>query len=129
MTDLRTTDRTTIAAAFARALVAGDRDGLRSLLADDVRLDAITPSRTWEADDADGVIDTVLGRWFGGGNRITGLLSSSVDLVGDVVRVGYRFRAEQAEGPAVVEQQAYLETDGEVIRRLRVVCSGYHQVR
>jgi hypothetical protein len=125
MHDLRVSDPTAIGNEFARAVGAGERDALHALFAPDVRFRAVTPSRTWECDDADAAVDTMLGRWFGGDNHIVDVESVVTEAVGDVVRVGYRFRASTPSGAAVVEQQAYFEVGHGVITAARIACSGY----
>jgi hypothetical protein len=128
MHDLRTLDRTAIASAFARAAAAGDRDELRALLAADVELRALTPSRSWALDSADDAIDTIVGLWFGGDRHVKEIEQLEADMIGDMVRVGYRFRATTSAGSAVVEQQAFLAITGGKIGAVRLVCSGYHLV-
>jgi hypothetical protein len=123
--DLRVNDPTAIGMAFAHAVGAGDAPKLRELFSPDIRLRAVTPSRSWELDGPDEAIDTVIGRWFGGANRVEEIASVSTELVGDVVRVGYRFRASSPSGAAVVEQQAYFEIGDGVITAARIACSGY----
>lgn len=119
------TDTTTIATDFARTIAGGDRAALLRLLDPNVRFRALTPSRAWELDSADAVVDTILGTWFGGDRHIDGVDSIESEMVGDVARVGYRFRATTPTGPAIVEQQAYLEAAGDSITAVRLVCSGY----
>lgn len=106
MNDLARHDSTAVASAsaFAVAVAAGDRDALLAMLAPDVAFHALTPSRAWDIDVAQEVVDTMLGRWFGGDRRIDGIESVVTDTIGDVVRLGYRFRATTPDGPAVVEQ-------------------------
>jgi hypothetical protein len=128
MHDLRVIDPTVLGSAFARAVGACDGDALRALLAPDVRFRAVTPSRSWDFDDAAGAVDTMVGRWFGGDRRVEEVESVVTGMVGDVVRVGYRFRATTPEGQAVVEQQAYLEVGDGKIRGVRLICSGYRPI-
>ena len=130
MNDLASHDSTAVASAsaFAVAVAEGDRDALLTLLAPDVAFRALTPSRAWDIDAAAEVVDTMLDRWFGGDRRIDGVESVVTDTIGEVVRVGYRFRATTPDGPAVVEQQAYLTMTGSVITAARLVCSGYQPV-
>jgi hypothetical protein len=42
--------------------------------------------------------------------------------------VGYRFRVTNRDGRYLVEQQAYLEPDGDQIKWIRVMCAGYQLV-
>lgn len=128
MNDSLPTDNTTIAADFAKAIAAGDRSSLMRLLASDVQFRALTPARVWETDSAEVAIDTMLGAWFGGERHIDSIQSLETGTTGDVVRVGYRFRATTPAGRAIVEQQAYLAVADNTITSVRIVCSGYHSV-
>jgi hypothetical protein len=127
--ELRVTQQTDVATGFALAVGNGDRAALREMLDPRVELRALTPSRAWSIDDADEVVDTMIGLWFGGERHVEEVESVVADVVGEVVRVGYRFRATTPDGPAVVEQQAYLAVDGGTIRSIRLVCSGYHPAK
>jgi hypothetical protein len=109
---------------FARSLAAKDFDGVASLLTDDVEFRALTPRRTWAADDPPAVLE-ILGTWFGELDRIISLDKLERDAFADRERVGYRLTVENPEGSFQLEQQAYLATDGERIAWLRVLCSGY----
>lgn len=116
---------TTLGAEFAHALAARDRGRLRELLDPSVDFRALTPNRTWEEQDADAVLAVLLERWFEDGDVIEAVARVETDAVADRERVGYRFTGRNADGPFVVEQQAYLaERDGR-ISWLRVLCSGF----
>jgi hypothetical protein len=128
MNDSLATDTTTTAADFVKAIAARDRSGLMSMLASNVEFRALTPSRAWEFDSAEDAVDTMLGTWFGGERHIESIQSVETDTVGDIVRVGYRFRATTPIGPAVVEQQAYLALADNTITAVRIICSGYQPV-
>jgi hypothetical protein len=111
---------------FARCLAGKDADGLKALLRSDVDFRALTPGRPWEGRDAAAIVDeTILGTWFAPERRIVEVLQLDCDTVGTLERVGYRFRVEQPGGEFVIEQQAYLETDGDRIRWLRILCTGF----
>lgn len=120
-------DSTGVAVDFVRAIASGDRDALLRLLAPDVELRALTPGRAWEIDAAEEAVETILGKWFGGERRIDSLDSVESELIGDLVRVHYRFHATTPGGSSVVEQQAYLTVANGAITALRLVCSGYRQ--
>ncbi|MGZ4674114.1 MAG: hypothetical protein ACXVH5_09590 [Ilumatobacteraceae bacterium] len=111
---------------FARALADKDAAGLKGLLRSDVDFRAMTPGRFWEATDIDVIVDdTMLGTWFEPQRKITEVLAIESDSLGEMDRVGYRFKVERPEGAFVIEQQAYYETDGEKISWLRIMCSGF----
>jgi hypothetical protein len=111
---------------FARALGSKDADGLKAVLRADVDFRAMTPSKFWEAHDRDEVVDRImLGTWFDAGDDIVDVVSVETSTVGPKRRVAYRFKVTNADGDHVVEQQAYLEPDGDVIGSLRIMCAGY----
>jgi hypothetical protein len=88
----------------------------------------MTPSRSWDASDADGVISLMLESWFEDSDEIEALVGLDCDVFADRERVGYRFVVNNPDGRFVVEQTAYLaERDGR-IGWMRVVCSGFRPV-
>ncbi len=111
---------------FAQALADKDAAGLKGLLRSDVDFRAMTPGKFWEATDVDVIVDeTMLGTWFEPQRKITEVLAIESDSLGEMDRVGYRFKVNRPEGEFVIEQQAYYETDGEKISWLRIMCSGF----
>jgi hypothetical protein len=114
---------------FARALAARNGAALRALLADPVDFQGLTPGRHWQASAPGEVVDDViLGRWFGGGADIEALESFTISQLPERTRVGYALRVRKADGPYLVEQQAYYSTDGGLISWMRVLCSGYQKL-
>jgi hypothetical protein len=117
-----------LAGDFAAALAAKDFDRIRELLHPEVDFRGLTPSRVWEAADAETVIGGVLVQWFEESDEIEALLHLETDAFADRERVGYRFRVRNPEGLFEVEQQAYVgERDGQ-IGWMRSVCSGFRPV-
>jgi hypothetical protein len=117
---------TPIGERFARCLAQKDADGLKALLRSDIDFRALTPGRAWEGTSAAAIVDeTILGTWFDPERRIVDVLAIQTDTVGPLERVGYRFRVEKPDGEFVIEQQAYLETEGDQISWLRIMCSGF----
>ena len=113
---------------FARALAAKDAQRLLALLHPEIEFRALTPGRSWEADDPETVLSVLLEHWFEEHDEITAVEQLDGDGFADRKRVGYRFRVVNPEGEFLVEQQAYLsERDGQ-ITWMRVVCSGYRPV-
>ena len=99
---------------------------MKALLRDDVDFRALTPGRPWEGSDANAIVDdTILGTWFDADRKIVEVLAVDTDTIGALERVGYRFRVERPDGEFVIEQQAYLEAEGERIRWLRILCTGF----
>ncbi|GAB3772731.1 hypothetical protein FB382_002799 [Nocardioides ginsengisegetis] len=111
--------------AFARALVAKDRDAVLEVLAPDLDFRGVTPGRAWEAGSAEAFVDEILlGTWFSPEKTFDSLEDVRTAEVAHRHSVTYRMRLTLPEGPHVCEQHAYYEvTDGR-ISWLRIVCSG-----
>jgi hypothetical protein len=117
-----------LGASFAAALAAKDFDRIRGLLHPKVDFRGLTPSRNWEAADAETVIGSVLRQWFEDSDEIEELRQLETDAFADRERVGYRFLVRNPEGLFEVEQQVYIgERDGR-IGWMRSVCSGFRPV-
>ena len=111
---------------FARALADKDSTGLKALLRLDVDFRAMTPTRFWESNDVDEIVDeTILGTWFTPQRRITELTAVETESIGSLERVAYRFLVELPDGQFTIEQQMYYETDGVTISWMRIMCSGF----
>jgi hypothetical protein len=105
-----------IGAAFAHAIAIKDRQGLSALLAENIEFRALTPGRTWTADDASTVVDEIVfGRWFEPTDTIEALESVECGSVGDRNRVGYRLRIASGGELHICEQQAYYEVQDDRI--------------
>jgi hypothetical protein len=118
---------TALGAEFARALANKDASRMRELLHSEVDFRGMTPDRTWEASDPDGVVAIFLDRWFEK-SEIEAIEALDEATFADRQRVGYRFTLSRPDGPSVIEQQAYLsERDGR-IEWMRVLCSGIRAV-
>ena len=113
-----------LGARFVEAVAAKDPERLRAVLHPQIDFRGLTPNRFWEAHDRDSVLQIVLGSWFEPGDELEVLELMQSDAVADRQQLRYRFRGRNADGPMVVEQQAYFaERDGG-IGWMRVVCSG-----
>jgi hypothetical protein len=111
---------------FVRALAAKDDAELLAVLDPSVDFMGLTPGRSWEATSARELVDDVLlGPWFEPTDRIDELVRVELEEVVDRRRVGYRLRVTNADGPHVVDQQAYYAVDGERITWLRIMCAGF----
>ena len=111
---------------FARAMADKDSAGLKALLRPDVDFRAMTPSRFWNSNDVDEIVDeTILGTWFEPTRRITQLIAVETGSIGSLERVAYRFTVERPDGEFTIEQQAYYETDGATIGWMRIMCTGF----
>jgi hypothetical protein len=118
----------TLGTEFVQALAAKDERRIRELIHPEIDFRGLTPSRFWEAGDADTVISIVLGRWFEESDQIETLEQLETDTVVDRERVGYRFSVRNPDGHFVVEQQAYLYGRDGRIAWMRVLCAGYRPV-
>jgi hypothetical protein len=117
-----------LGASFAAALAAKDFDRIGELLHPEIDFRGLTPSRIWEAGDAETVIGAVLRQWFDDSDEIEELLSVDTDAFADRERVGYRFRIRNPEGLFEVEQQVFIgEREGR-IGWMRSLCSGFRPV-
>lgn len=111
--------------AFAEALSRKDFDQVLTLLHPQVDFRGLTPGRTWEASHAQSVVSDVLNVWFDASDELERLVSTETDSFADRHRVGYRPVGRNADGPFVVEQEAYYaEVEGR-IGWMRVLCSGF----
>ena len=113
--------------AFVDAIVTRDIAGARGLLGDEIDFRAMTPNRIWEAGGPDDVEET-LRLWFTDPDEeIHAIEPTEPVAIEDTLRVGWRVRGTDEDGPFVFEQQAYVrERDGR-IAWLRVFCSGYRR--
>jgi hypothetical protein len=110
---------------FVDALASRDRDGLEAVLHPQVDFRGLTPNRNWQAADAAAVLEIVLGSWFEASDEVDEVVLVQSDAFADREQLRFRFSGHNADGPFVVEQQAYLaERDGR-IGWMRVVCSGF----
>lgn len=110
---------------LVRAVATKDAGALQALFSTPVVFRAVTPRRFFDAETAIGVVDIVLGVWFGPDPTVTAVTSVETAAVGDVSKVGCRLEVDDSSGPTVVEQVAYYsEQDGQ-ISAMRLVCSGF----
>ena len=117
----------TLGRRYVEALAERDGDRLAAVLHPNVDFRGMTPNRVWEAEDPAAVLDIMLGTWFGPADRLDEVVLVESDAFADREQLRFRFKGNNAEGPFVVEQQAYLsERDGR-IGWMRVVCSGFRQ--
>jgi hypothetical protein len=123
-----TQGQTTLGADFAHAVAAKDAGRIRSLVHPEVDFRGMTPSRNWEARDADALLEILFGCWFEDSDEIQSVEAVESDSFADRERVGYRFAVRNPDGLHLVEQQAYIgERDGR-IGWMRVVCSGFRPI-
>lgn len=117
----------TLGSRLATAIATKDHEAVRQLVSPDADFRAMTPRRFWEGPGPDAVLDA-LGVWFDDGDTIVRLLSVDGDAFADRERVGYRLLVRNADGPHLVEQQAYLGSEDEQITWLRIMCAGYRPI-
>jgi hypothetical protein len=123
-----TQGQTTLGADFAHAVAAKDAERIRSLVHPEVDFRGMTPSRNWEAGDADALLEILFDCWFEDSDEIQSVEAVESDSFADRERVGYRLAVRNPDGLHLVEQQAYIgERDGR-IGWMRVVCSGFRPI-
>ncbi|WP_332642613.1 nuclear transport factor 2 family protein [Aeromicrobium sp.] len=111
---------------LATAVANHDEAALLTLFAPDVSFKGLTPGRVWEADDAGGAVDIMLGSWFEPHDHIDEIVTlEDGDMVADTARVAYRFNMTTPDGPRTAEQQVFYRTEGDQITYARVLCSGF----
>ena len=117
----------TLGRRFVEAVAARDRDRLIAVLHPHVDFRGMTPNRVGEAEDPAAVLDIVLGSWFGPSDRLEEVVLVESDAFADREQLRFRFTGNNADGPFVVEQQAYLSERDDRIAWMRVVCSGFRR--
>ena len=127
--DGTTTEQMQAGRRFAEALADKRADDLERLLAPDIDFRGLTPGRAWEATGTAQVLEILLGHWFAPADVIEELVEVDTSTFADRQHVRYQLAGHDAEGPFVVEQQAYYMTDGDPesgrITWMRVLCSGF----
>ena len=120
--------QTTLGTDFAHAFADRDADRVRELVHARVEFRALTPSRTWEADDADALVAILFDNWLEDSDEVESLETVETDSFADRERVGYRLAVHNPDGRHLVEQQAYIEERDGKIGWMRVVCSGFRPI-
>jgi hypothetical protein len=112
----------TIGEQFIRAIVTGDTEAARNLLAPDIHFRALTPAGLPEAENRDDVIAT-FAKWFSP-DAVDEIASvDDEDLFGRN-RLGYRIRWHGDGRRFLTEQQAYYDVHADQITWLHLICSG-----
>jgi ketosteroid isomerase-like protein len=115
---------TSVTADLLEAIVARDFSRAQTLMHPEVEFRAMTPKRTWEADDPEAV-EKVLRAWFEHPEReVERVEPTEPGAVEDTERVGWRVYGCDASGGFVFEQQAFLRENGGRVVWMRVMCSG-----
>ena len=118
------TTATALGRRFVEALAAKDADALTAVLHPEIDFRAQTPNCVWEAHAPEVLLDIVLGAWFTHEVDVDEVVLVETDAFADRTQVRFRFRGRNADGPMLVEQQAYLTECAGAIDWMRVVCSG-----
>jgi hypothetical protein len=119
---------TTLGTSFAQAFAAKDCDRIRELVHPEIDFRGLTPSRNWEAGDADSLVQILFDNWLEDEDEVEAVELVETDSFADRERVGYRLSVSCPDGRHLVEQQAYIgERDGK-IGWMRVVCSGFRPI-
>jgi hypothetical protein len=110
---------------FARAFLAKDWHEVAEVLDPDIDFRGLTPGRPWEASCASDLIDDVLTQWLEPGDTVSEILGITSDHVLRRGRIAYRFRVKSGQDDYVCEQTAYFDQQGDRIKTLRILCSGF----
>lgn len=113
--------------SFLELFAARDFEGLTAAFAEDARGRLLLPHGLEEPAGRDAIVSHFR-EWFGSASSFE-LVSSSDDVVGQLSRITWRFNI-QREGrpPEVIEQLVFLDLSPVGIRRIDLVCSGFHEV-
>jgi ketosteroid isomerase-like protein len=113
-----------VTADLLDAIVARDFGRAQALMHPEVEFRVMTPKRTWEADDPEGV-EEVLRAWFENPEReVERVEPTEPGVVEDTARVGWRVYGSDASGGFVFEQQAFIREHAGRVVWMRVMCSG-----
>lgn len=117
------------ARAWLDAVTARDLDRLEALLADDVWLRVLLPREVMEAHDPEAVLDTFRS-WFVTPAAIAATDAAHHTLAGrEHVRYAFRLRPAWAVDTwHLIEQAGYLRVADGAVRRIDLVCTGFHPV-
>jgi hypothetical protein len=107
---------------FITALRAADFAAIGNCLSPAVRLRALLPGRTVDAEGREAAV-ALLSDWLEAGSGCT-VIDASADIVGRRLHLAYRVRLDGAGGPRVMEQQAYCDVTADAISSVRLLCSG-----
>lgn len=118
----------TLGTNFAQAFAAKDAGRIRELVHPEIDFRGLTPSRNWEASDADALVSILFESWLEDSDEVEAVESVESDSFADRERVGYRLSVSNPDGRHLVEQQAYIEERDGRIGWMRLVCSGFRPI-
>ena len=120
-------DRLAVAARLVAAIAARNYKGIFGAFSPDARFRYLIPPGSGEVAGAADVAAKYL-QWFGDAENID-VERALVEPLADRVSVVYRFRLHEAEREEVVEQQLFLDVDGERrITAIDLLCSGFRSI-
>jgi hypothetical protein len=112
-----------LGAKLAHSIARHDFSEVAELLHPAIEFRALTPRTAWEPTTREDVLD-LLRTWFGDCDIQDVKVVDSHEIAGRL-HITYRYQGERADGPFLIEQQAYYdETDGQ-ISWIRLLCSGF----
>jgi hypothetical protein len=111
-----------IGAHFIEALREADFTAIGSCLSPAVRLRALLPGRTVDAEGREPAV-ALLRDWLQAGAGLT-VLDAGSDMVGRRLHLSYLVRLDTDDGPRVMQQQAYCDVTADGISSVRLLCSG-----
>lgn len=106
---------------FITALRAADFAAIGSCLSPAVRMQALLPRRSVAAEGREATV-AMLSDWLDA--EAGTVVAASADIVGQRLHLSYRIQLDAADGPRVMEQQAYCDVTADGISSVRLLCSG-----
>jgi TusA-related sulfurtransferase len=120
-------ERRAAAKRLVEAIAARDYKGIFGAFAPDVRFRYLIPPGSGEVVGAAEVAARYF-QWFGDADLIR-VESVLVEPLADRISVRYRFQLHEQERSEVIEQQTYLDMDGELrITAMDLLCSGFRSI-
>ena len=112
---------------YVEAVSQGDFTRLHDLFSEDIVFLAATQEDFWHATGWPET-EKALHELYPPGEQVSEVVSVDHHDVPGRYRISYRLRGHKFEyGPFEYEQQAYYNTEGNKINRLRVLCSGIYE--
>ena len=119
-------ERLSVARSLVAAIAARNYKEIFSAFSPDARFRYLIPPGPGEVAGAADVAAKYL-EWFGDADELD-VERTFVEPLADRVSVVYRFRLHEAEREEVIEQQVFLDVDGQRITAVDLLCSGFRPI-
>jgi TusA-related sulfurtransferase len=119
-------DRLSVARSLVAAIAARNYKEIFSAFSPDARFRYLIPPGLGEVAGAADVAAKYV-EWFGDADNLE-VERVFVESLADRVSVAYRFRRHEAEREEVIEQQVFLDVDGQRITAVDLLCSGFRPI-